>query len=275
MCSTVNKLKLHSDGDFLLMKNMPALFISKMSHLYTLKGNRSVAKIMSELTSLLGLKAVLIIASVGSTSTMSVITEGLSTNHSGVRESTRNCKNLDYSSTETLKFSQTLIDIFMAHGLPIISCHNATFDVEAIDVVAQFLQRQILPIVQISVIKNATPSYYYQLGQALANLKSEGVLIVGSGSLTCYHPLATEHNQVPDWVIAFETWMQRQILLNNIYKIIDYRKEAPFAIFNHPTEEEIMPLFVIMGAMEIGAKSKQVYLKNKSDNQLLDGFVFS
>ena len=257
------------------MKNMPALFISKMSHLYTLKGNRSAAKIMDELTSLPAPKAVLIIASIGSTSTISVITEGSKSNHSTVRESTRNFINLDHSITESFEFSQTLIATFMAHGLPITSYHNAVFDVEAIEVLAQLLQKQTIPIVQISVIKNATPAYYYLLGQALANLKSEGVLIVGSGSLTCHHPLSTEHNQVPDWVIAFETWMQRQILLNNIYKLIDYRKEAPFARFNHPTEDELMPLFVIMGAMEIGAKSKQVYLKNKSDNQPLDGFVFS
>ena len=257
------------------MKNMPALFISKTSHLYSLQGNSGRAKIIDELISIPAPKSVLIISSKASTSTISVITKDLKSEKSVARESTRNYINSDYSIPESFEFSQSLMVTFMAHGLPVTAYNNAVFDVEAIDILEPLLQYQKIPIVQISVIKNATPAYYYLLGQALANLKSKGVLIIGSGSLTCHHPLTTEHSQVPDWVIEFETWMQEQIAQNNIYKLIDYRKEAPFARFNHPTEDELVPLFVIMGAMEIGAKSKQVYLKNQSKKMPLDGFVFS
>ena len=63
----------------------------------------------------------------------------------------------------------------MAHGLPVTSYNDAAFDVVATDILASLLQEQEIPIVQISVIKNATPAYYYLLGQVLANLKRMGV----------------------------------------------------------------------------------------------------
>ncbi len=254
---------------------MPALFISKSSHLYCLKGSKFAAKTIDALSSLPAPKALMIIASSASISSMSLITEGLKNDNSAVRQSTRNLMNLDYSIPDSFEFSKIVMDTFMAHGLPINSKQDALFDELVIEVLALLLQNKTIPIVQLSVIKNVTPAYYYLLGQALANLKSKGVLIVGSGSLSCHLPLTKEDNQVPDWVIEFEIWMQEQILSNNIYKLINYQEEAPFARFNQLTEDDLMPLFVIMGAMGNVAKSKLVFLKNKSKNQPLDGFIFS
>ena len=257
------------------MKNMPALFISNTSHLFSLKVNQSATKKIDELTSLPAPKALLIIASNGATTTASVITEGLKIDNLAMKESKRNLKHLDDPIVESFEISKTLMATFMAHGLQITSYHDAKLDPEVIDVLASLLHHQAIPIVQLSVIKNATPAHYYLLGQVLANLRSKGVLIIGWGSLTRYSPLTNEGNRVPDWIIEFEIWMQEKILSNNIYNLINYQQEAPFARFNQLCEDELMPLFVIMGVMGNFAKSKLVYLKNNSNNQLLDGFIFS
>src|SRR3546814_8536742 len=41
-----------------------------------------------------------------------------------------------------------------------------------------------VPVVQLSIASHASPEWHYALGQALVPLRDEGVLIVGSGSIT-------------------------------------------------------------------------------------------
>ena len=69
-----------------------------------------------------------------------------------------------------------------------------------------------IPVVQLSVQTRLGPEHHYRLGQLLAPLRSEGVLIVGSGSFT--HDLASFRSSggridapEPDWVHGFAEWM--------------------------------------------------------------------
>jgi 4,5-DOPA dioxygenase extradiol len=112
-----------------------------------------------------------------------------------------------------------------------------------------------VPVVQLSVETSKGPAYHYRIGQSLAPLRNEGVLIVGSGSFThdlssfgeYYHAL---HAPAPDWVDAFADWMSIAIEQERIKDLLNYREAAPFARRNHPTEEHLLPLFVAMGAAD-------------------------
>ena len=156
---------------------MPALFISKTSHLYSLKMNIGASKKIDKLTSMPAPKALLIIDSNGTTISASVITGGLKNNNLAVEESKRNLMHLDDAIAESFKISKTLIATFMAHGIQVTSNHDTKLNLEAIDLLAPLLQHQTIPIVQLSIIKNATPAAYYLLGQVLANLRIRGVLL--------------------------------------------------------------------------------------------------
>ncbi len=110
-----------------------------------------------------------------------------------------------------------------------------------------------VPVVQLSVQTRLGPEHHFRLGQLLAPLRSQGVLIVGSGSFT--HDLSsfrTSGGRIDapelDWVNVFAEWMSAALEEGRIDDLLNYRSLAPEAARNHPTEEHLLPLYVALGA---------------------------
>lgn len=119
-----------------------------------------------------------------------------------------------------------------------------------------------IPVAQISVVRGAVPADHLRIGRALSSLRDEGVLVIGSGSLT--HNLYEFRGQdidapVPAWVSDFDLWMKERLEGNDSQALLSYREEAPFAVRNHPTEEHLLPLFVAMGAAGENAVVKRLH----------------
>jgi 4,5-DOPA dioxygenase extradiol len=110
-----------------------------------------------------------------------------------------------------------------------------------------------IPVVQLSLVRDQGPEYHWRLGRALRALVGEGVLILGSGSLT--HNLGeldwSDAAPTAPWVTAFANWFAARIEAGE-GALLDYRAQAPHAVRNHPTEEHLLPLFVALGASATG-----------------------
>lgn len=135
-----------------------------------------------------------------------------------------------------------------------------------------------IPVVQISVQPEQGSAHHVALGQALAPLRDEGVLIIGSGSLT--HNLwelsrSGRDMNAParDWVRDFTEWVAEKVEAGSVEDIADYRKRAPFARENHPRDEHFLPLPFAMGA-GAGAKGKRVHASYDYGLLAMDAFVF-
>lgn len=105
-----------------------------------------------------------------------------------------------------------------------------------------------IPVVQLSLQTPLGPAHHLELGKALAPLREQGVLIIASGGAThnlreYFHP-AGDHKPYED----FSIWLQDALLRGDQEALLDYRKRAPQAARNHPTEEHFLPLFSAMGA---------------------------
>jgi 4,5-DOPA dioxygenase extradiol len=115
-----------------------------------------------------------------------------------------------------------------------------------------------VPVLQVAIQDHAGPAHHYRVGEALAPLASEGVLILGSGSAT--HNLREvrwgegEDEGVPSWVREFRVWLADALARGDVDALLDYRARAPHAARNHPTEDHLLPLFVPLGAAGPGAK---------------------
>ena len=69
-----------------------------------------------------------------------------------------------------------------------------------------------IPVCQLSVQSDQDGTYHYNLGKALAPLKDEGVLIMGSGSATHnLRQLAFGKSPV-SWAVEFDTWLKEALL---------------------------------------------------------------
>ncbi|MCS6810470.1 MAG: dioxygenase [Tepidimonas sp.] len=109
------------------------------------------------------------------------------------------------------------------------------------------------PVVQVALPAAAGPADVYAIGAALADLRRDGVLMVGSGSLT--HNLMEFFGGRPaidepaePYVQAFSAWVWEALQVGDLAALLDYRARAPQAARAHPTDEHLLPLFFALGA---------------------------
>ena len=109
----------------------------------------------------------------------------------------------------------------------------------------------VIPVVQLSIDEAQPAAFHYDIGQRLAPLREEGVLIVGSGNLV--HNLHTyawgKHLPEPyDWAVRFEE-RAREILLSGEYgPLVHYEKLGREAMLSVPTPDHYLPLLYVLGA---------------------------
>jgi 4,5-DOPA dioxygenase extradiol len=133
-----------------------------------------------------------------------------------------------------------------------------------------------IPVVELSVQAEQGPEHHLRLGEALAPLRREGVLVIGSGAFT--HDLRrlrrqdpTSEHAEPD-VEAFAEWMWAALAAGRIDDVLDYRRRAPFGAAQHPTEEHLLPLFVALGAGD--APARRLHASTNYGVLRMDAFAF-
>jgi 4,5-DOPA dioxygenase extradiol len=134
-----------------------------------------------------------------------------------------------------------------------------------------------IPVSQVSVVRGAAAADHLRIGRALSSLRDEGVLVIGSGSLT--HNLYEFRGQdidapVPAWVSDFGAWMKERLEQSDSESLLNYREKAPFAARNHPTEEHLLPLFVAMGAAGDSAKARRLHQSYEYGVLAMDIYAF-
>ena len=134
-----------------------------------------------------------------------------------------------------------------------------------------------IPVLQLSVQPHLGPEHHLRVGRALAPLRDEGVLIIGSGSFT--HDLSEfrghdANDPAPAWVNSFADWIHEALIADKTAALLDYRRQAPFAAKNHPTEEHLLPLYVALGAAGEGAQAERLHASSTYSVLRMDVYAF-
>lgn len=111
--------------------------------------------------------------------------------------------------------------------------------------------RADIPVVPLSIQPMLGPAHQLAVGRALAPLREEGVLIIGSGSITHnLHDFRGGYNQARQapYVQPFIGWFEQKLAANDDDALLDYRRQAPFAAQAHPTDEHLLPIYLAYGA---------------------------
>lgn len=134
-----------------------------------------------------------------------------------------------------------------------------------------------LPVFALSLQSHLGPQHHFQLGQALAPLAKAGVLVIGSGNLTHnLHHFGRSRGAThpPEYVTAFQRWVQERMAARDIEALLDYRRRAPGALDAHPTDEHLLPLFVALGAAGQDFAAERVYDGIEFNILAMDTYVF-
>jgi 4,5-DOPA dioxygenase extradiol len=105
-----------------------------------------------------------------------------------------------------------------------------------------------VPVFQVSMPSRLDAGQAYTFGQALAPLAAEGVLVVGSGSLTHNLHEFRAHGPEQAYVAAFADWIRQAITDRDQDRQVRALDIAPHARRAHPTPEHFWPLLIAVGA---------------------------
>ena len=146
-----------------------------------------------------------------------------------------------------------------AAGLPAAIDPVRGFDHGAFSPMAAIYPKAEVPMVQLSLKRGLDPAEHLALGRALAPLRDEDVLIVGSG--LSYHNLRNFGPQAHGASKAFDDWLDDTVVqgapADRAARLADWAS-APSARVAHPREEHLIPLMVAVGAAEAEA-GERVY----------------
>jgi aromatic ring-opening dioxygenase catalytic subunit (LigB family) len=132
-----------------------------------------------------------------------------------------------------------------------------------------------VPVVQLSLRAGYDPAAHLAAGRALAPLRDEGVLIVGSG--LSYHNLrlfnttgATASREFDDWLYTALT-----ASVDDRRAALEQWDQAPSARLAHPTEEHLLPLMVTVGAAGDDPATRNYHDTNFAGGLTTSGYRFA
>ena len=106
-----------------------------------------------------------------------------------------------------------------------------------------------VPVVQVSLPAHVGPAEVYAVGQALAPLREQGILLIGSGSMTHnLRELRREDGPTEPYVTAFCEWVHDTLMRGDHGALLDYRARAPHAVRAHPSDEHFLTICFALGA---------------------------
>lgn len=115
-----------------------------------------------------------------------------------------------------------------------------------------------VPVIQLSVQTDLGPGYHYRVGQALAPLRQESILVLGSGgAVHNLHFFQAGGVDVPDWALQFDDWLADAVAQGAAADLINYR--SPVGAMAHPTDEHYLPLLAALGAGGADARGRTLH----------------
>ena len=131
-----------------------------------------------------------------------------------------------------------------------------------------------IPVVQLSVQSHLGADHAIAMGRAVAKLRADNVLVMGSGGFVHnLRRIAPPGSPEPDWSKEFSNWMDEKLTGRDEAALADYRNRAPHAVLAHPTEEHFLPLPFAYGAG--GEKVTRLHSSATFGSLRMDAYSFS
>lgn len=147
--------------------------------------------------------------------------------------------------------AQQIVELLAADGLPAHLDNQRPFDHGTWVPLSLMYPAADIPVVQVSLPSHMGPALQTRIGQALRSLREQGVLLIGSGSIT--HNLGeldwrAGPESIEPWAGDFRNWVVDKLSAQDETALHDYRKQAPYAVRSHPSDEHLLPLYFARGA---------------------------
>lgn len=159
---------------------------------------------------------------------------------------------LDYPAPGDPRLAGETSVLLSDAGLESIGDSHRGFDHGVWSVLRHAFPDADIPVVQIS-LPTIEPARLAAVGKALAPLRDEGVLILGTGGLI--HNLRrvrwdSAGDSIEPWALEAEAWLMERIADKRSDELFRHRELLPLSFEAAPTTEHLDPLFVALGASD-------------------------
>lgn len=165
---------------------------------------------------------------------------------------------ITYPAPGAPELAERTADLIHEAGLPTRLDAEQGFDHGTFAPLAIMYPDAQMPVYQVSMRSSYDPEEHFALGRALAPLRDQGVLIVGSG--LSYHNLRLMGPEAKVPSTEFDTWLNEVMMQNSDdrYQSLLNWEQAPYARVCHKQEDHFVPLFTALGAAQ-DEKAAQTY----------------
>ncbi len=159
---------------------------------------------------------------------------------------------LNYPAPGHAALAQRAVELLNAAGLPARADEGRGLDHGAWVPLMHLYPDADIPVFQVSLPARLDAESAWAYGQALAPLADEGVLIVGSGSLTHnLYEFRSGHGREEAYAAEFAAWVREAVEQGDAERLRRTLDDAPHAQRAHPTTEHFWPLLVAAGAADL------------------------
>jgi len=149
------------------------------------------------------------------------------------------------------ELASEIVRLLAIDSLPACIDSERPFDHGAWVPLSQMYPQADIPVIQLSLPSQLGPAFQTRIGRILSGLRHQGVLPIGSGSITHNLGELNRHassDAIEPWAQEFRDWIAEKLSNDDENALHDYRQLAPSAARNHPSDEHLLPLYFARGA---------------------------
>lgn len=156
---------------------------------------------------------------------------------------------LSYPAKGDADLAGRVLELLRVAGIPHQTDHTRGFDHGVFVPMLIVDPEGEIPVVMVSIREDFDPAAHIALGEALAALRDEGVVIVGSGN--SYHNMTSFMDGEAHNSKVFDKWLREAVTQHDYAarkaSLLDWSK-APMARDAQPREDHLIPLMAVVGA---------------------------
>jgi 4,5-DOPA dioxygenase extradiol len=237
----------------------PVFFISHGAPTFALDPGQLGANLRALGQNLTGVKAVLVVSPHWQTRELQVLTTPAPETVHDFGGFPAALYALQYPAPGQPELAADALRLLAQAGWPVTADAHRGLDHGAWVPLFHLLPQGNVPVFQVSMPHRLDTAGALALGRALAPLRDQGVLILGSGSLTHnLHDLQRPDAPAVDYALEFAHWIRQAVTRADVAALLGYRSLAPHAERAHPTQEHFLPLLVALGASAEGEAAQLI-----------------
>lgn len=154
-----------------------------------------------------------------------------------------------YNAPGSPKVAEAVLERLSRRSSPCVIDNSWGLDHGTWSVLHKMVPDRSIPVLQLSIDGSADAKTHFEIGQALSELRDQGVMIFGSGNVV--HNLRRVQMQRADgfdWAYEFDSYIRDNMVKRQVDAILNHDLAGECAKLAFPTPEHYDPLLYVLGA---------------------------